>query len=86
MTLLVGQVGHESATVIRPVFVRVPANTVNVRPRPVHPWRWTNVLVAPLELVAVAWCVPLVMLAVIAPVGLSIASLLWLGRLIISRF
>jgi hypothetical protein len=85
MTSLVGQLRHESATVIRPVFVRVPASVVDVS-RPVHSLRWTTLLVAPLELVAVAWSVPLVMLAVMVPVGLSLASLLWLGRQIISRF
>jgi hypothetical protein len=94
MTFLVGQLGHERGTVIRPVFVRVPASVPDVS-RPVQPWSWTSVLVAPLELVAVAWSVPLVMLGVMVPVGmlgvmvpvgLALSSLLWLGRQVVSRF
>ena len=85
MTSLVGQLGRGIDTGTRPVFVRVPAYVVNVS-RLVPPRRWRSVLVAPFEVVALAWSVPLVMLAVMIPVGLSIASLLWLWHRIISRF
>jgi hypothetical protein len=85
MTTLVGQLRHEIGTGIRPVFVRVPADVLDVS-RLVQPRRWRSVLVAPFELAALAWSVPLVMLAVMIPVGLSIASLLWLLRQVVGRF
>jgi hypothetical protein len=85
MTSLVAQLRHDSGIVIRPVFGRAPTSVLDVSQGGL-PWRWTSVLVAPLEVVAVAWSVPLVILAVMLPVGLSVSSLLWLGRQIISRF
>jgi hypothetical protein len=85
MTSLVGQLGHERGTVIRPVFVRVPASVLDVS-RPVQSWRWTSVPVAPLELVVVAWSVPFMMLGVMVPVGLALSSLLWLGGQVVSGF
>lgn len=85
MTSLVSQLGQEFDFGIRPISVRVTASVVDVS-RPVQPWRWTSVLAAPLELVALTWSVPLVMLAGMASVGLAMTSLLWLGRQIVSRF
>jgi hypothetical protein len=41
------------------------------------------VLLAPLELLVVAWSVPVVILLIAAPIGLAIAVLLWLGRLMV---
>jgi hypothetical protein len=41
------------------------------------------VLLAPLELLVVAWSVPVVILLIAAPIGLTIAALLWLGRLMV---
>jgi len=51
--------------------------------RPVTPWRWTNVLLAPLEALALAWSVPFLILLVMVPVGLALASALWLARLLL---
>jgi hypothetical protein len=51
--------------------------------RPVTPWRWTSVLLAPVELVALAWSVPVLMLLVMVPIGLTLAGALWVGRLIL---
>jgi hypothetical protein len=48
------------------------------------PWRWGGVLLAPLELLAVAWSVPVVMLLVMVPIGLALSGLLWVGRFILS--
>lgn len=55
------------------------SGTVDVN-RPVTPWRWTSVLLAPLELLALAWTIPFLMLLVMVPIGLVIASALWAGR------
>jgi hypothetical protein len=51
--------------------------------RPSPPWSWRSVLLAPLELLVVAWSVPVVILLIAAPIGLAIAVLLWLGRLMV---
>ncbi len=85
MTSLASQLGQEFDTGIRPVTLRVPASVLNVSRR-VQPWRWTSVLAAPLELLALTWSVPLVMLVVMASVGLAMTSLVWLGRQIVGRF
>lgn len=61
---------------IRPAYV-VDAS------RPIEPWRWTNVLLAPLELLAVAWTLPVVILLIMVPLGLGLVGVLWLGRLIL---
>jgi hypothetical protein len=51
--------------------------------RPVAPWRRTNLLLAPLEGLALAWSVPFLILLVMLPLGLALASALWFGRLIL---
>ena len=51
--------------------------------RPSPPWSWRSVLLAPLELLVVAWSVPVVIVLIAAPIGLAIAALLWLGRLLV---
>jgi len=45
------------------------------------PWRWTDVLLAPVELLAVAWTVPLVILAIGLPIALAITLVGWIIRL-----
>lgn len=49
------------------------------------PWRWTSVLLAPIELLALAWSVPVLILLVMVPIGLVLAAALWVGRLILGR-
>ncbi len=49
--------------------------------RPVVLWSWKDVVLAPVELLALAWSVPVLVLLVLVPFGLVIAGLLWLGRL-----
>jgi hypothetical protein len=41
------------------------------------------VLLAPFELLVAAWSVPVLILLLAAPIGLAIAALLWLGRLMV---
>jgi hypothetical protein len=62
--------------------VTTPSSVVDVS-RPSTPWSWRAVLRAPLELLVVAWSVPVVILLIAAPIGLAIAALLWLGRLMV---
>ena len=62
--------------------VTTPSYVVDVS-RPSTPWSWRAVLLTPLELLVVAWSVPVVILLIAAPIGLAIAALLWLGRLMV---
>jgi hypothetical protein len=41
----------------QPAAALPPAYVVNVS-RPGQPWRWTSVLLAPLELLVIAWSIP----------------------------
>jgi hypothetical protein len=54
--------------------------------RPVPPWRWTSVVLAPVELVAVAWSVPFVILAIGIPIVLVVALVHQVGRFLSSYF
>jgi hypothetical protein len=62
--------------------VTTPSYVVDVS-RPSTTWSWRAVLLAPLELLVVAWSVPVVILLIAAPIGLAIAVFLWLGRLMV---
>jgi hypothetical protein len=62
--------------------VTTPSYVVDVS-RPSTPWSWRTVLLAPFELLVVAWSVPVVILLIAAPIGLAIAVFLWLGRLMV---
>jgi hypothetical protein len=66
--------------------VVMPASHVLDVSRPARPWRWTSVLLAPVELLALAWSVPVIILLIMVPIGLALASALWLGRLVLGRF
>ena len=59
----------------------IPKYVVDVS-RPATPWRWQSSLQAPIELLALAWGIPLIILLLIAPVGLALAGVLWVGRLV----
>jgi hypothetical protein len=48
--------------------------------RPVVPWSWKDLFLAPVELLALAWSVPVLILLVLVPFGLLIAGSLWLVR------
>jgi hypothetical protein len=60
----------------------IPKYVVDVS-RPVTPWRWGSSLQAPIELLALAWGIPLLILLLIVPVGLALAAALWIGRLVV---
>ena len=62
--------------------VTTPSYVVDVS-RASTPWSWRTVLRAPLELLVLVWSVPVVILLIAAPIGLAIAALLWLGRLMV---
>jgi hypothetical protein len=64
---------------------RVPGYVVDVS-RPVQPWSWTHVLLAPLELLAVVWSVPFLILLVSIPAVLVVALIYQLGRLVVGYF
>ena len=54
--------------------------------RTVVPWSWKGVLLAPLELLAIAWSVPLAVLLVAAPIALFVALLVRLAQFVADRF
>ena len=62
-----------------------PAYVLDVS-RPVNPRRWTTILLAPIELLALAWGAGLVILLIMAPIGIAVASALWLSRVILGWF
>ena len=89
MTATVSQAVHPgiSSRLTRPggaVVERGEAG-VNATGR-MRPWRWTTVLTDSVEVLALVWSIPLAMLLVGTPIVLTIALLLWLGRLALSGF
>jgi hypothetical protein len=54
--------------------------------RPIVPWRWRTAIVDAVELIAVVWSIPFVIVAVGAPVALAIVALLWLARWVLGAF
>ena len=65
--------------------VAVPDYVVDVS-RPVPPRRWTDLLLVPLELLAVVWSVPFLILLVSIPAVLVVALIYQLGRLVAGYF
>jgi len=51
--------------------------------RPDVPSGWRDVLLAPVELLALAWGLPLLVLLALLPFGLVIAGAIRLGRMIL---
>ena len=62
-----------------------PAYVLDVS-RPVNPRRWTSILLAPIELLALAWGAGLVIMLILAAIGIAVASALWLSRLVLEWF
>ena len=58
-----------------------PSYVINVS-RPETPRSWRGLLMAPIELLAVAWTTPLLIFAITLPVGLAAAAAVWIGRMI----
>lgn len=54
--------------------------------RPIVPWRWRTGIVGAIELVAVAWSIPLVIVAIGAPLALAIVALLRIARWTLGAF
>lgn len=63
-----------------PAIVRAPY-IVDVG-QPTARWRWSSVVMAPLELLTVAWSVGLGILLIMVPIGVVLAGILWAGRAI----
>jgi len=61
-----------------------PAYVVDVS-RPVRPFRWRSLVLAPIELLALAWSVPVLIMLVMVPVGLALASVFLVGRFVFGR-
>ena len=83
----IGRPVEQAAENIKPSPVLTPAYpayVVNVS-RPVTPWRWTSVLLAPIELLGLAWSVPIGILLVMVPIGLILAGALWVARVILRQ-
>lgn len=59
------------------------ATTVDVSRRAM-PWRWTTVLLAPVELLALVWSIPIAIALAMVPIGLAVAAALWVVRRIFS--
>ena len=73
--------GIGSAPAGRPGVV-LPSYAIDVS-RPAVPFQWTSVPRMAGELLAVVWSVPLAVLLLMVPVGLVVAGVLWLGRVIL---
>jgi hypothetical protein len=56
-----------------------PSYVIDVS-RPAMPRRWTAMVMAPFELLAVAWTAPLVILVLMLPIGLAVALAVWVAR------
>jgi hypothetical protein len=52
--------------------------------RPSRLRRAADILQVPFELLALAWSIPVVILLIMVPIGLALAVVLWLGRLVFS--
>ena len=65
--------------VVTPAY---PIDVVDVS-RPVKSWPLRSVLLTSIELLVLAWSVPVLILLVMVPIGLALASALWVGRLIL---
>jgi hypothetical protein len=61
----------------------VPDYVVDVG-RTVQPWRWTDALLEPLELLAVVWSIPFVIILLGTPFVFGIALLYRIGRLVLN--
>jgi hypothetical protein len=53
---------------------------------PLRPWRWTSLLLGSIELLAVIWSIPFIILLIGIPIALAAALLAWVGQLAVSLF
>ena len=61
-----------------------PAYVVDVS-RPVTPFGWKSLVLAPIEILALAWSVPVLIMLLMVPVGLAVAIAFWVGRFVFGR-
>jgi len=61
-----------------------PAYVIDVS-RPVLPFRWSRLVLAPIELLALAWSVPVFITVLMLPVGLALAAAFWVGRFVFGQ-
>ena len=54
--------------------------------RPDIPRRWSSVILVPLELLAVVWTAPFVILAVGIPIAFAVSLMDGMGRFLLSYF
>ena len=75
-------VGSRVTEVAQNLVPRRPATSAGVVDvgRPSTRQRWPSLLLVPLELLALAWSVPFVILLIMVPIGLAVASVVWVGR------
>lgn len=76
---------HDAAHALpAPSIAETGSGVIDVS-RPIAPWRWTQLVLAPVELLALVWSVPFVALLVMLPIGLTLMAAVWLGRFIVGR-
>ena len=62
----------------------LPMAVINVS-RPLVPWNWRHVLMAPMQVLALAWGLPFLVFIALLPFGLLIAGAVRLGRMILGH-
>ena len=78
---------HTVAENLRPRRVPTaasPAYVVDVS-RPVTPFGWRSLVLAPIEILALAWSVPVLIMLLMVPVGLAVAIAFWVGRFVFGQ-
>ena len=73
---------QDMALARRPPTLAHPSYVVDVT-RSTTPWRWAGAFRAAGEVLVVVWSVPVVVLALMVPIGLALAGVLWIARLIL---
>jgi len=76
------RVVQDMALARRPPTLAHASYVVDVT-RPATPWRLPGVFRAAGELLVVVWSVPVVVLVLMVPIGLVLAGVLWIARLIL---
>ena len=62
----------------------LPMAVINVS-RPLVPWNWRDVIMAPMQVLALAWGLPFLVFIALLPFGLLIAGAVRLGRMILGN-
>ena len=48
--------------------------------RAIVPWRWRSLVLAPVELLAAAWSIPVVVMLIAVPIAVAVSLVLWLAQ------